>query len=356
MPVAGRRADALANYAASAAFIGFGVWFYTVASRYHVGELANQLSLSVGGERWTIRTAQALEWLAMAYAVVLLPYYALQPKVVSKARILFEYLWGQFFVPRRPLTARREQQAALVLLLKFFFVPLMVNWLIGNTAEVLEHWRALEGQSPGGAFLTTFNSHLYLLVFKLLLMVDVFLFTIGYVIEIPRLRNEIRSVDPTASGWLVCIACYPPFNQAVTAFFPWQSSDFPSFSNPQLHVALNCLILLAMAVFAWASVALGLRASNLTNRGIVERGPYAWVRHPAYVAKNCAWWIGALPALGIAFGHSFAVGLLALGCVAAWSALYVLRALTEERHLLMIDNGYAQYMARVRYRFLPRLI
>ena len=40
MPVAGRRADALANYAASAAFIGFGVWFYTSASRYHVGELA----------------------------------------------------------------------------------------------------------------------------------------------------------------------------------------------------------------------------------------------------------------------------------------------------------------------------
>ena len=52
-------------------------------------------------------------------------------------------------------------------------------------------------------------------MFKALLMVDVALFTVGYVIEIPALGNEIRTVDPTVSGWVVCIACYPPFNQAM---------------------------------------------------------------------------------------------------------------------------------------------
>ena len=108
-------------------------------------------------------------------------------------------------------------------------------------------------------------------------------------------------------------------------------------------------------VIIMASVALGLRASNLTNRGIVRTGPYAWVRHPAYAAKNVAWWIGALPAIAGAFAQSFGAGLWAIGCVAAWTAIYVLRALTEERHLLLIPNGYAQYLQSVRYRFFPKL-
>ena len=36
-----------------------------------------------------------------------------------------------------------------------------------------------------------------------------------------------------------------------------------------------------------------------------------------------------------------------------WSAIYVLRAITEERHLLMIDNGYREYARQVRWRFIP---
>ena len=71
--------------------------------------------------------------------------------------------------------------------------------------------------------------------------------------------------------------------------------------------------------------------------------------------KNIAWWIGALPAVGAAFAQSFAAGAWALACVAAWTVTYVLRALTEERHLLTLENGYAQYVLRVRYRFIPKL-
>lgn len=345
----------LANYGATMAFIAFGLWFYTTASGYHRAELGAELMVRLGGEDRLVRSADLLTWLAVAYGVILLPYYALLPGVVSKSRVAAAWLLGQFFDAERPRFGREEQQALLVLLLKFFFVPLMANWLLGTTAEVLEHWRSLAWPSSPGAFLTAFNAHLYLLVFKLLLMIDVFLFTVGYVVELPALRNEIRSVDPTVGGWLVCLACYPPFNQALSAFFPWQPSDFPKFASPAVHVSLNCLILAAMAVYAWASVALGLRASNLTNRGIVRSGPYAWVRHPAYAAKNLAWWIGALPAIGAAFAQSPGLGLWAIGCVAAWTAIYVLRALTEERHLLLIPNGYAQYMQAVRYRFVPNV-
>src|SRR5947208_1452831 len=83
--------------------------------------------------------------------------------------------------------------------------------------------------------LTAFNTHGYLLAFKTLLMVDVAFFTVGYVIEIPALGNEIRTVDPTVSGWLVCLVCYPPFNQAFGAFFPWQATDFPKFDHTAIH-------------------------------------------------------------------------------------------------------------------------
>ena len=40
--------------------------------------------------------------------------------------------------------------------------------------------------------------------------------------------------------------------------------------------------------YALASIALNFKSSNLTNRGIVARGPYAIVRHPAYITKNLA--------------------------------------------------------------------
>ena len=113
-------------------------------------------------------------------------------------------------------------------------------------------------------------------------------------------------------------------------------------------------LLLALGIYSWASIALGFKASNLTNRGIVGHGPYAFVRHPAYAAKNLAWWIGALPTLYLLYAMGNTRGLCyAVLALAGWSTIYLLRAITEERHLLLADNGYAQYMARVRWRFIP---
>jgi protein-S-isoprenylcysteine O-methyltransferase Ste14 len=347
--------NVVANYFSTMAVVAFGVWFYTQGSRYHLNELGANLPVGAWGIS-AIGTRQLLVWLGWAYAVILLPYYLLQPDLTAKARVIAAWLAGQFLAPVRPSWGRPEQQAALAVALKFFFVPLMLNWLLGNTAEVLVHWRALVQQGAGASLYPMFTPIFYPLAFKILLMADVFLFTVGYIVEIPMLNNCIESVDPTASGWLVCLLCYPPFNQALNAFIPWQSSDAPGFAHPAMQVAFGCLMLALMGIYAWASVALGLRASNLTNRGIVSRFPYSQVRHPAYAAKNLAWWIGALPTLGIAFSGSVAAGLWATACMAAWTLIYVARALTEERHLLMLDNGYSSYAERVRYRFIPGVI
>jgi protein-S-isoprenylcysteine O-methyltransferase Ste14 len=202
-----------------------------------------------------------------------------------------------------------------------------------------------------------FDSSLFWACFQLILFVDTLLFTLGYIVETPALRNRIRSVDPTFFGWAICLACYPPFNDFTGRFLEWQSSDFPQFQNDALHFAANISLLLALAIYSWASLALGFKASNLTNRGIVGHGPYAFVRHPAYAAKNLAWWIGALPTLYLAFsGNNPRQAAYALLALAGWTTIYALRALTEERHLLLGNNGYAEYMARVPWRFIPRVI
>ena len=44
-------------------------------------------------------------------------------------------------------------------------------------------------------------------------------------------------------------------------------------------------------------MAFGFRFSNLTHRGILTHGPYAWTKHPAYLSKNLFWWFAVLPFL-----------------------------------------------------------
>jgi protein-S-isoprenylcysteine O-methyltransferase Ste14 len=357
-----------ANYLSTLAFIGLAYWIISDVSEFHRKNLNAQF-------HFTFRTLMHV--LLAVYGAVLVPYYARYPWLRSKASIFLQGLRFAFLRLRRPPSRARlaryagdkmrlplraslspaASQAGLALLLKFFFAPLMINWCLAHVgdmsnsaAQVIDSWK--EGQR--GRLL--FDSSLFWACFQAILFVDTFLFTIGYIVEIPALRNRIRSVDPTFLGWAACLACYPPFNGFTDAMFEWQSTDFPQFQGDAIHFAANISLLVLMAIYSWASVALGFKASNLTNRGIVARWPYSMVRHPAYVAKNLAWWIGAMPTLYVLWSlnnmRGLCYALLSLSC---WSLIYALRALTEERHLLFADNGYAEYMAKVRWRFIPRV-
>jgi protein-S-isoprenylcysteine O-methyltransferase Ste14 len=317
-------------------------------------------------------------FLVALYALLLIPYYLRYPWLHSKA---FVFLQGLVFSGRRLLRpasrARLAQldndrwrlpfkvalspaakQAGLALLLKFFFAPLMINWCLehaGHMGNALVQFRDSLAAGLGGRQL--FDSSLFWACFQAILFVDTLLFTLGYILETPALRNRIRSVDPTFFGWFICLVCYPPFNGATSQLFAWQSSDFPQYQNDAAHFAANIALLVALTIYSWASIALAFKASNLTNRGVVSRGPYSVVRHPAYAAKNLAWWIGALPNLYMILDrgdwHGFGYALFAL---AGWTTIYALRAITEERHLLMGNNGYAEYMRRVRWRFIPGIV
>ena len=82
-----------------------------------------------------------------------------------------------------------------------------------------------------------------------------------------------------------------------------------------------------------------------TERGhhVIDRGPYAWLRHPGYAGP-----IASHLALPLALGSLRALLPAALGAL-----FLTLRALHEERRLLRELPGYADYAARVRFRLVP---
>ena len=178
----------------------------------------------------------------------------------------------------------------------------------------------------------------------------------GYLIEMPGLKNTIRSVDPTLMGWAVALACYPPFNGLTSKILGWEPAHFPQFENPAIHIAANLAVLLLMAGYTSTALALNFKASNLTHRGIISHGPYRFVRHPAYICKNISWWIASIPALSVVLETSLWSALLVFASGVGWTLIYLMRALTEEDHLRKVDSEYDAYCKKVRYRFIPGVI
>jgi protein-S-isoprenylcysteine O-methyltransferase Ste14 len=311
-----------------------------------------------GSEAFSFTGSSFLVAACTFYAILLAPYCYLFVDPTASKSLRFLRVWLRFVQsPRAVLAqklAREDRVAVLATLLKMFFAPLMVLQIMVFCMGAWSNgWAILGSSGADDDFRTLFDRYGFWLSLQIILFVDVLIFTFGYLVESPRLGNQIRSVDPTLFGWLVVLMCYPPFNLATGWMFGPAISEFPQFGNTTTHIVMNMLLLLLMTIYASASVAMGWKASNLTYRGMVTSGPYAVVRHPAYVCKNLAWWIGALPAIAAGFGASVWAGLLVIASVLATNMLYALRALTEEDHLRKVDGEYDAYAARVRWRFVP---
>lgn len=337
--------------AAALVYLACGLYVLFPHNARILGQLNGTVAFNFTGAQFLWSAAAVYCGLLLAFHLFL--YHEPGPTKSQRVwRVLAAFARSPLAVARAGL-GREDRVAVLATLVKVYFSPMMVMWLMGATVEAVSHAAAIAAEGTAAGFLSLFNRHGFWILMRTIFFVDLLIFTVGYLVESPRLGNVIRSVEPTLLGWAAALLCYPPFNGATGWILGAQATDFPQFDDPTLHVGLNLLLLTLMAVYAWASVALGLKASNLTHRGIVATGPYAWVRHPAYVCKNMAWWIGSIPAVSHAFDTSSWDGLLAVASVTGWSMLYALRALTEERHLLGVDGDYAAYAARVRWRFIP---
>lgn len=178
-------------------------------------------------------------------------------------------------------------------------------------------------------------------------LVDVMVATVGYLLTLRPLNAHIRSANPYAAGWLAALICYPPFTLMDDAMpldygvGNWREDSWQHWfwAHPVLLGGVGAVLVVLTAVYAWSTLAFGLRFSNLTNRGILTHGPFAWTRHPAYLSKNLFWWVGTMPWFTTGSAIDAARATLLLACV---SGVYWWRARTEERHLLA-DPAYAEY-------------
>ena len=226
-------------------------------------------------------------------------------------------------------------QYVLGWLVKGYFLPLMLVFLVENMDDVVRQDLIQKGDQ---SFLAV-----YRFGWTTAFAVDVIFATIGYMMTLRLFDSHIRSTEPTTLGWLVALICYPPFFPTFydnyvpydpgIGWGPWLNG------MPVLQVLWGTVILVLVAIYAWASLIFGYRFSNLTHRGILTNGAYRLTKHPAYVSKNLSWWLVSIPFIshvgaGDALRHS-----AMLLCI---NIIYFLRARTEERHL-SADPTYVAY-------------
>jgi protein-S-isoprenylcysteine O-methyltransferase Ste14 len=227
-------------------------------------------------------------------------------------------------------------------IIKGFFGAFMISILPGGFQQVVEADLGLLAQNP---------AQLAMFFITLLFVVDVQIGTVGYLVTLRPLDAHIRSGNPFLGGWVAALLCYPPFvfgfmgGEGLLAY----EVHTPGWAywlegHPLVLVVWAGLLVFLTAVYAWATVAFGIRFSNLTYRGVLTHGPYRFTRHPAYVSKNLFWWLSVLPFL---VGPEGSIVDVIRNCffLTVVSGIYYWRAKTEEAHLLAEDPKYRAYHA-----------
>lgn len=225
---------------------------------------------------------------------------------------------------------------------KGFFTAFMLMIVPGGFANLVNPDWSTFVLSPNG---------LAMLLITLMFVIDEQIGSVGYILTMKPLDAQIRSANPYLAGWLAALICYPPFQlmgQGQPLFYLGATHGDDNW----IHVLAGkellmwlwaALLVFLTAAYAWATVAFGIRFSNLTYRGVLTNGPYAFTRHPAYLSKNAFWWCASMPffvttgSLTDALRNTFFLGMV--------SAVYFWRAKTEEKHLLSEDPKYAEYHA-----------
>jgi hypothetical protein len=310
------------------AWMGFGIFYcYATVQRF--------------SSRKTDMTDGALLWMAMAK--------------------------GAWTGKIRHLKNRRTKNAILSLVVKAFYAPLMTSFLSGHTNNIARQWANRRGVLPftgngisewwhyvrdfgprlvphADDVTALFQTSWYTLgnlrfagdvFYDLIFFVDTAWALVGYCSESQWFQNKTKSVEPTTLGWAAAIFCYPPFNDILGTYMPLDQSH-PFIHDPWGLVVCRWMMLGAFTVYAAATIAFGMKFSNLTNRGVITRGPYRFMRHPAYVCKGFAWWMEYLPNMSLQTTFF-------LACL---NGVYALRAWTEERHLSK-DPEYRAYKEKV---------
>ncbi|MBC2670418.1 methyltransferase family protein [Novosphingobium piscinae] len=273
------------------------------------------------------------------------PLFALSiPYVLWLDRVLVEprdgaWHFGAMLVGREPFDPEQVRAHGRTWLVKGFFCAFMISILPPGWATITTLDLGEIGPDPVAwtRWLT-----------ELLFLIDVQIAMVGYLVTLKPLDAQIRSANPHLAAWVAALMCYPPFilmSGGGPLDYHFGTADWAYWfeGRTALLWVWGTVLVGLTAIYAWATVAFGLRFSNLTYRGVLTNGPYRWCRHPAYLSKNLFWWLSTLPFLVTTGNPNDAVrDTVVLGLV---SAVYYWRARTEEKHLLAEDAKYRAYHA-----------
>lgn len=303
--------------------------FYCVARWYWNGNYRFSMDLFMAAAPWLLV-------FSIPY-VVWIDRRLIDPKDAS-------YAFGQWIIGGAAGRPDRDQVAnhARAWTVKGFFLAFMLSIVPGNFASVVD-WR-IDHAVANPVNLTAF-------LIAIMFMIDVCMATVGYLLTCKPLDSHIRSANPTLAGWVAALICYPPFvlmgaGGPLDYHAGGAEWDMWTQGHTSVQWLLGGWLVLLTAIYAWATVAFGIRFSNLTHRGILTHGPYRWTRHPAYLSKNLFWWFSALPFLTLSGSLTDMVRNCAM--LAVTNAVYYWRARTEEAHLSADPDyrAYSEWMAR----------
>ena len=300
------------------------------------GELAYDLQLGLYYHE--NNSIEILFYLACLYSVIGIPLFLVKGKEESGSKLL--YLVNSLVQKNFD---HKAKTVALAFGVKLFFIPLMIPWTVEFAVVIKE--MLFDTTKTYSSFVLYFNGYLFLLISYLIGFTALVFYSFGYLIESRFFNNKIKSVEPTVFGWVVTLICYPLFITFVLIAIPFYTNDMAFFKSQEITFIIRIFLLLVMTFKIWSIVILGAKCSNLTNRGIVTKGPYRWVRHPHYLAKLIVWWVTLIPAFAL---YDFWI----VGTMIFWTVIYVLRAFTEENHLRE-DEEYVAYCSQVKWRFIP---
>jgi protein-S-isoprenylcysteine O-methyltransferase Ste14 len=243
------------------------------------------------------------------------------------------YAWSGF-MDKSVLDAKKVKNHYVGWLVKAYFFPLMYVWLTGNTHRIINF--DLSQISWG-------NLKMYDFLYDFIFFFDLLFATAGYAVCFKAIDTHIRSAEPTMLGWVVALFCYEPFFNGLFEkhYATYGAGGFQSWLEPWpvLRWIVAGIVIFLVLVYVLATIAFGVRFSNLTHRGILTNGPYRFTKHPAYVAKNSSWWLTATPFLA---HDSVAQAIKRCLMLGLMNFMYFMRAKTEERHLSQ-DPTYVEY-------------
>jgi isoprenylcysteine carboxyl methyltransferase (ICMT) family protein YpbQ len=282
------------------------------------------------------------EWVLPAIALLAIPYLFYTEWRLGAAQ---DFTW---YSGRLVLGGWREmpwpvlRDGLLGLFVRAFFLPLNFCYL----AHFLQYVRGDEMLALHAATLGQQHAMWMSMIYMLLIVAIV----PGYVFSARLIRTQIRAVDRSWFAWAVTLVCYPPLVGAVFGqWFNYKPYVFEApYMKPWIFLLQDILpafylvgagILLMEIIHWWGEAILGVRASNLTHRGIVTNGPFRYFRHPIYLSKCIGWLLIFLP---FAMGPD---GWECLRLTLMWGGIcliYWLRSHAEER-LLAADPLYVAY-------------